>query len=122
MHGSRCCFLRQHLYVFHGILTRDEEGMMKRLILVATMLFFVSPAGAGEIYGGFSSGNPELFDDDVTTEGTTARAPEIGSSVDVYRGFSWNPDLLASPVRGGSGEPASPADVYHGFERGNPDL
>jgi hypothetical protein len=85
-------------------------------------MFFAASAGAGGVYNGFASGNPDLFEDQVAQEDVTAVQPAIGADFDIYSGFSGNPDLFTSPEGGGTGGHSGHPDIYGGFESGNPDL
>ena len=95
---------------------------MNRLVLGAIGAIFATSAGAGGVYNGFASGNPDLFEDQVAKDDMTAVQPAIGADVDIYSGFSGNPDLFTSPAGEATGEYSGHPDIYRGFESGNPDL
>ncbi len=95
---------------------------MNRMILGAITVIFSASAGAGGVYNGFASGNPDLFEDGVAKDDMTAVQPAVGGGVDIYGGFSGNPDLFTSPEGGGIGQDSGYPSIYGGFESGNPDL
>ena len=95
---------------------------MNRLILGATAVIFATSAGASGIYNGFAAGNPDLFSDSVAKDDMTAVQPTIGGGVDIYRGFSGNPDLFTSSEGEGIGPYSAHPEIYGGFASGNSDL
>ncbi len=95
---------------------------MNRIIMGTMAVFFGASAAASGVYNGFASGNPDLFEDGVANDDMTAVQPAIGGSVDIYRGFSGNPDLFTSPEGSETGQYSGNPAIYSGFESGNPDL
>lgn len=124
---------------------------MKVLITPIAAVFFagaVSAATDAEIYHGFAEGNNDLASDTVYDTQRSAVQPGIGGGTDsmrrsvatdhlIYRGFEvGNNDLYSGhsashsmAVMPGIGSPRHSSDagfsfddIYHGFEKGNPDL
>jgi len=98
--------------------------MIRHSILAVTALAFAGSVVAGSsIYNGFSANNPDLYPGDQAKEEVTAMPPGVGSDFNRYHGWdARNPDIFGPKPQFKFDPEARPADVYHGFEHGNPDL
>ncbi len=97
---------------------------MKTIITTIAATLFAASVSAADIYHGFEQGNPDLQSGFASSnDDISAMQPGVGDGFDRYHGWADGNDDLFGDVSGSTQVSRSaPANVYHGYEIGNPDL
>jgi len=97
---------------------------MKTIITTIAATLFAASVSAADIYHGFEIGNSDLqggytrSNDDIS-----AMQQGVGDGFDRYHGWAdGNNDLFGDVPVSAPVSRSAPANVYHGYETGNPDL